>query len=56
MAKKKKDIRPVIRLLCSECKGNFYSTTKNTRNTPDRLGIKKYCKTCRKQTLHKETK
>jgi len=53
---KKKDIRPVIRLLCAECKGNFYSTTKNTRNTEGRLELKKYCKTCRKHILHKETK
>ena len=29
---------------------------KNKKNDPDRLEMKKYCKFCQKQTLHKETK
>ena len=53
---KKKDIRPVIVLECTECKERNYATTKNTRNTTDRLELKKYCKRDRKQTVHKETK
>jgi len=56
MAKSKKDIRPVITLECTECKERNYATTKNTRNTTDRLELKKFCKKQRKQTLHKETK
>nr|YP_009326972.1 50S ribosomal protein L33 [Pleurocladia lacustris]ANS57628.1 50S ribosomal protein L33 [Pleurocladia lacustris]ANS57772.1 50S ribosomal protein L33 [Pleurocladia lacustris] len=33
-----------------------YTTTKNRRNTPDRLGLKKYCPKCNLHTLHKEIK
>ena len=31
-------------------------TTKNKRNDPDRIKLMKYCKFCKKETLHKETK
>ena len=43
-------------LACSECKRRNYNTTKNKKNSPDRLEMNKYCKFCRKHTLHKETK
>jgi large subunit ribosomal protein L33 len=56
MATKKKDIRPVITLECTECKERNYATTKNTRNTTGRLEIKKFCKREHVHTLHKETK
>ena len=56
MAKSKKDIRPVITLECTDCKERNYQTTKNTRNTTDRLELKKFCKKEKKYTLHKETK
>ena len=26
------------------------------KNTPDRIELKKYCRFCKKHTLHKETK
>lgn len=58
-AKKKvsrKDKRPIIKLMCSECKQNVYNSRKNPTNTPDRLALKKYCKVCRKHTNYKETK
>ena len=29
---------------------------KNKKNDPDRLEMNKYCKFCKKHTLHKETK
>ena len=29
---------------------------KNKKNDPDRLEMKKFCKFCRKHTLHKESK
>jgi large subunit ribosomal protein L33 len=29
---------------------------KNKKNTPERLELKKYCRFCRKHTLHNETK
>ncbi|OGO34702.1 MAG: 50S ribosomal protein L33 [Chloroflexi bacterium RBG_16_54_18] len=52
----KKDVRPVITLACTECKGRNYTTEKNRRNDPGRLEFKKYCSCCRKHTLHRETK
>ncbi|MEK6531901.1 MAG: 50S ribosomal protein L33 [Deltaproteobacteria bacterium] len=49
-------MRDIITLACSDCKRRNYSTTKNKKTIPDRLEIKKYCKSCRKHTAHKETK
>ncbi|HHD11562.1 MAG TPA: 50S ribosomal protein L33 [Deltaproteobacteria bacterium] len=49
-------MRQIITLACTECKRRNYSSTKNKRNTPDRLELKKYCKFCRRHTLHRETK
>jgi len=51
-----KDKRPIIKLMCSECKQTVYNTRKNPTNTPDRISIKKYCKVCHKHILFKETK
>ncbi len=53
---KKKDVRPVITLECTECKERNYTTEKNRRNDPGRMEIEKYCKRCKKHTLHRETK
>ena len=33
-----------------------YNMTKEKKNHPDRMETKKYCRFCRKHTLHKETK
>ena len=33
-----------ITLRCSECKQRNYNTTKNKKNNPDRLEMKKYCR------------
>jgi len=52
----RKDRRPLIKLLCAECKQQYYHTRKNPTNTPDRLSRLKFCKICRKRTVHKETK
>ncbi|MEW6505965.1 MAG: 50S ribosomal protein L33 [Chloroflexota bacterium] len=49
-------MRSILMLACTECKRRNYSTTKNKRNTPDKLELKKYCRFCRKQTVHRETK
>ena len=42
MASKKKDVRPVITLACSECKERTYTSEKNRRNDPNRMEINKY--------------
>ena len=47
-------MRVKVTLACSECKQRNYNTMKNKKNDPDRLEMNKYCKFCRKHTLHKE--
>jgi len=49
-------MRNIITLACTDCKRRNYSTTKNKRTTPDKVELKKYCRFCRKHTVHKETK
>ena len=49
-------MRVKITLVCSGCKQRNYDSTKNKKNDPDRLELKKYCRFCRKHTLHKESK
>ena len=48
--------RSGITLACTECKQRNYKTTKNKKNDPDRIEVKKYCKFCKKHTMHKETR
>lgn len=62
MAKKKNVGRQVITLECTEQKASGlpgmsrYTTTKNKKNTPARLEIKKYNPFLRRHTVHKEIK
>ncbi|KGF07166.1 MAG: 50S ribosomal protein L33 [Ezakiella sp.] len=49
-------MRDSITLECTECKQRNYVTDKNKKNTTDRVELKKYCKFCKKHTVHKETK
>jgi large subunit ribosomal protein L33 len=49
-------MREIITLACEVCKRRNYTTTKEKRNNPDRLLMKKYCKWCKQHTEHKETK
>lgn len=51
-----KDAREVITLECPVCKERNYQTNKNTKLQKEKLELKKYCKTCKKHTPHKETK
>jgi len=51
-----KGARVKITLECTECKQRNYDTMKNKRNDPDRVELNKYCRFCRKMTLHRETK
>ncbi|NLW28828.1 MAG: 50S ribosomal protein L33 [Erysipelothrix sp.] len=43
-------------LVCTECLNRNYQTSINKKNHRERLEISKYCKHCKKHTLHKETK
>ncbi|MDY2720741.1 MAG: 50S ribosomal protein L33 [Candidatus Faecousia sp.] len=49
-------MRVKITMRCSESKHINYNTMKKNKNDPDRLEMKKYCRFCRKHTLHTETK
>ena len=49
-------MRTRITLACTECKQRNYNTTKEKKNHPDRMETMKYCKFCKKHTMHKETK
>ena len=62
MAKKSKDARVQVILECTEHNNSGlpgtsrYVTTKNKKNTPDRLELKKYNSVMKKMTIHKEIK
>ncbi|MBC8315649.1 MAG: 50S ribosomal protein L33 [Bacteroidales bacterium] len=62
MAKKTKGQRIQVILECTEQKNSGvpgmsrYITTKNKKNTPERLEIKKFNPYLKKVTLHKEIK
>ncbi|MCC8141057.1 MAG: 50S ribosomal protein L33 [Lachnospiraceae bacterium] len=49
-------MRTKVILACTECNQRNYHITKDKRTHPDRMEMNKYCKFCRKHTLHKETK
>jgi len=46
----------LIKLQCSVCKNINYYTRKNKKTTDRKLEFNKWCKYCRKTTLHKEAK
>jgi len=62
MAKKSKEARVQVILECTEHKKSGvagtsrYITTKNKKNTPERLELKKYNPVLKKVTVHKEIK
>ncbi len=49
-------MRDLIGLSCEGCKRRNYTTTKNKKRQPDKIGMKKFCPFCRSHTLHKESK
>lgn len=49
-------MRDKVKLACTECKQRNYDTNKNKKVTTERIELKKYCKFCKKHTLHRETK
>ena len=53
MAKKE---REKIKLLSTANTGFFYTTTKNRKNTPDKLEFKKYDPIAKKHVVFKEAK
>ena len=64
---KSKGVRIVVTIECTEYRTvpssekrspgvSRYTTTKNRRNTPDRLELMKFCPQLNKMTLHREIK
>nr|YP_009725841.1 ribosomal protein L33 [Allium fasciculatum]QHQ73038.1 ribosomal protein L33 [Allium fasciculatum]UUF92429.1 ribosomal protein L33 [Allium wallichii var. platyphyllum]UUF92605.1 ribosomal protein L33 [Allium fasciculatum] len=63
---KGKDVRVRVILECTSCVQNGvnkklpgisrYITQKNRHNTPSRLDLRKFCRYCRKHTIHGEIK
>ncbi|MGI6097571.1 MAG: 50S ribosomal protein L33 [Dethiobacteria bacterium] len=49
-------MRVTITLECTDCKKRNYTSTKNKRNNTERLELRKFCPTCGKHSLHRETK
>ena len=49
-------MREKIKLVSSAGTGHFYTTTKNRRNTTEKLEIKKYDPVVRKHVVYKEKK
>jgi len=52
MAKRK----PFNKFQCSECKRINYFVHRSKQMAEEKLELKKFCKWCRKHTLHKEMK
>jgi large subunit ribosomal protein L33 len=49
-------MREKIKLESSAGTGHFYTTTKNRRNQPEKMEIKKFDPVVRKHVMYKETK
>ncbi len=51
-----KSARDKIKLVSSAGTGHFYTTTKNKKNTPGKMKMRKYDPKVRKHVMYKETK
>ena len=51
-----KSARDKIKLVSSAGTGHFYTTTKNKKNTPGKMQMKKYDPRVRKHVMYKEAK
>jgi large subunit ribosomal protein L33 len=49
-------MRDKIKLVSTAGTGHFYTTTKNKRNQPGKMEIKKFDPTIRKHVVYKESK
>ena len=49
-------MREKIRLMSSAGTGHYYTTTKNRRLHPEKMGVMKYDPRVRKHVIYKETK
>ncbi len=49
-------MRDKIKLVSSAGTGHFYTTTKNKKNTPGKMAMKKFDPVVRKHVMYKESK
>jgi large subunit ribosomal protein L33 len=49
-------MREIIEFECTVCKRRNYTSLKNKKLNPNKLELKKYCRFCKKHTVHKEIK
>lgn len=52
----KNENRIFVTMACQVCKNESRVTSKNKKNTPDRMELTRYCPKCHKHTAHKEKK
>ncbi|HUF52151.1 MAG TPA: 50S ribosomal protein L33 [Dehalococcoidia bacterium] len=52
----KKEDRLPIDMACPECRLRPYTTSKNKRNDPDRLELRKFCPRCRTHRVFREAR
>ena len=50
------EVRILITLGCIDCRERTYNSSKNRRNDPQRLELKKFCPRCRTHTMHREVR
>ncbi len=46
----------LLKLECTVCKRINYYSKKNKKKLKNRIELKKFCETCEKHVMHKETK
>ncbi|MBU1104823.1 50S ribosomal protein L33 [Candidatus Parcubacteria bacterium] len=51
----KKTNRKIFHLICIKCKRQNYITSANKIEQKEKLELNKYCKWCKKTTMHKES-
>jgi large subunit ribosomal protein L33 len=52
----KADARDYVSMECEACGSRNYRTSKRLKGATTKLALRKYCRQCRKHTLHKEKK
>ena len=56
MPRRTGEARQIITLQCGDCRERNYTTTKNRRNDPQRLELRRYCSRCRGHKTHREVR
>ncbi len=46
----------IVKLICDKCKRINHYTRRNRKTVERKLELKKFCKWCKKHTVHKEGK